>query len=90
MKKYYGIAFDFNDVSDEDVDKLKYHIIEQVGDTYGWKDSNDMKLLCRKEWSRNNFCNWSSGTHIDMYVACGQQITHLYIDQDDMIIIPIG
>ncbi len=82
MKSYYGIAFNFNDVSDEDVDKLKYHIIEQVGNAYGWKDSNDMKLLCRKEWYH--------GTHIDMYVACGQQITHLYINREDMIIIPIG
>ncbi len=81
-KSFYEIAADFDDASDQDVEKLKCHVIQQIGDEYGWESSHDIKLNCVKEWTL--------GTFIDIYVASDSNydeynVTHLCIDRDDFV-----
>lgn len=80
-KSFYDIAVDFKNSSDEDIEKLKFHIIQQIGDQYEWKSSDDIKIMCRKEWA--------FGTFIDIYVIYQGNMVHLCIDRGDVVQLPL-
>ncbi len=80
MRSFYDISFNFGDASDEDVDNLKYHIIQNVGSQYGWKCSDDIKIMCKKEWY--------SETVMDIYVQHQEHIYLFCIDKNDIIHLP--